>query len=53
MSHVIANEFGIFISACLILSEFFAVITTNAPFSDKILAIANPIPLLAPVTKAI
>ena len=37
MSHVIANEFGIFTSACLILSEFFAVITTNAPFSDKIL----------------
>ncbi len=30
----------------------FPVITTLAPFSDKIFAAANPIPLLPPVTNA-
>ena len=34
------------------LSWSFAVITTFAPFSAKIFAVANPIPLLAPVTNA-
>jgi len=35
------------------LSWSFAVITTVAPFSDKIFAVANPIPRLPPVTNAI
>ncbi len=34
------------------LSWFFAVIITVAPFSDKIFAVANPIPRLPPVTNA-
>ena len=33
-------------------SEFFDVITTDAPFSDKVFAMANPIPLLPPVIRA-
>ena len=36
----------------LIFSGSFAVITTVAPFSDKIFAVVNPIPRLPPVTNA-
>ena len=46
------NELEIFNSAFFIFSESFDVITTDAPFSDRIFAMANPIPLLPPVIRA-
>ena len=52
MSATIPIEFGIFNTDFANLSEFFPVITTVAPFSDIIFAVANPIPLLPPVTSA-
>ena len=53
ISAVIPIAFGISNTAFSNLSSFFAVIATVAPFSDKIFAVANPIPRLPPVTNAI
>ena len=44
---------GISYTAFSNLSLSFAVIATVAPFSDRIFAVANPIPRLPPVTRAI
>ena len=49
---MIPEELGISAIALSSLSEFFAVIMIVAPFSDRVFAIANPIPLLPPVTSA-
>ena len=46
-------ELGIFNTDFSNLLESFPVITTVAPFSDIIFAVANPIPLLPPVISAI